>query len=310
MGWDGLASPTEDVMCVIENIFSIFQSHFMILQACQSYWLSTRFSDGRCISAARWSWCRCHVELGRRERSQSTLDVSSDRQSFAARRWPRRQSTPVCVLFLRPTRIGRSVAHHMRRLNTETSRGRSSERGFPLPANPTLSLPLESYVGTYLSPGYPSITLCARSIGIEHDSDYCAAIRSDYSVIDKASNRKPRTAELIARLPRLSFMIDGLRLVHVAEDTFEIVASVLFLQGYGRNTTPFAYGEEEFMAEKPQNSTIPEGIVIFDIGKAAEDSEDNGELTVRGLSLFGATLPRTDPSGLGLLEYSQIGSDV
>ncbi|PSR76801.1 hypothetical protein PHLCEN_2v8182 [Hermanssonia centrifuga] len=106
--------------------------------------------------------------------------------------------------------------------------------GKPLPQESMsprpLTLPLNDYAGTYVSPGYPNITLCASSSSTED----CEDVINDFKSFDDVSS----SPMLYARLPN-SISISHVRLRQKHGDSFALSATNLFPHGYGLDESPF-----------------------------------------------------------------------
>lgn len=125
-----------------------------------------------------------------------------------------------------------------------------------------LSLPLDEYVGTYSAPDYGNVTFCSRTLSgdSERDDEDCQSLRDAFDIVDAAEGRTSSgSPELIASWPR--FWLKQLRLTHLTRDVFRIFGTALFTEGYGADTTPFAY--KRFGTER--------AIARFIIGRTDED---------------------------------------
>lgn len=100
-----------------------------------------------------------------------------------------------------------------------------------------LTLPIEDYAGRYWGPGYGSITLCSPI----STSSYCRTVLNTFSKLDNvtsADNRNTLYAEYA------SIWSSHIRVTHVDGDEFHATFTMPFLEGYGRNSTPFETWEE------------------------------------------------------------------
>lgn len=117
---------------------------------------------------------------------------------------------------------------------------------YPKPLeNGTLASPILSYAGTYSHPGYGNFTLCAE--GQNSIDKYCQSVLASFRTIDAAKNTPGEVLplqgravpQLLASWPRL--WSSHLRLYHRDGNTFTMSAGqpFLFLEGYGRDKSPF-----------------------------------------------------------------------
>ncbi|EMD35204.1 hypothetical protein CERSUDRAFT_116672 [Gelatoporia subvermispora B] len=95
-----------------------------------------------------------------------------------------------------------------------------------------LSLDLEAYAGTYIDPGYGTITLCSP----RSTSHYCSLVLSDFASVEDL-NTSPSNTSLFASWPRV--WSTHLRMQQRGADAFGVVATALFPHGYGANTSAF-----------------------------------------------------------------------
>lgn len=127
-----------------------------------------------------------------------------------------------------------------------------------------LSLPLDAYAGLYGAPDYGNITLCTSTPSTDtgRGNDPCQPLRNAFKIVDEAEGRAYKNlTQLIASWPRV--WQDQLRLTHLANDTFSLSGLTLFTEGYGKNSTPFAYGRADELAEtRTARFVISEGRVV------------------------------------------------
>ncbi|OCH90085.1 beta-lactamase/transpeptidase-like protein [Obba rivulosa] len=95
-----------------------------------------------------------------------------------------------------------------------------------------LSLDLEAYAGTYVDPGYGTMTLCSP----RSTSHYCSFVLSDFASVENLGTA-PSNMSLFASWARV--WSTHLRMQHRDGDAFGVVATALFPQGYGANTSAF-----------------------------------------------------------------------
>lgn len=129
----------------------------------------------------------------------------------------------------------------------------------------SLSLPLPAYAGTYTSPGYNNISLCAP--GEDAPSAYCASVLADFSVVDSVDNNAAPNTSLYgaytsvwASHVRMSLADSARASPEGAKDVFAMRFVQLFPRGFGSNTTPFETHETGF----------GEGWVEFVVGAGGE----------------------------------------
>lgn len=121
---------------------------------------------------------------------------------------------------------------------TLSAKRKASQTG----SSTNVSLSIEKYAGTYFSPGYGNITLCARDPSgrtFTTNSETCATVLHNFALTDDAENRTITVPQLLAHSPRI--FAQDLRFEHLQADTFKLEALTLFPQGYGLDETPFAY---------------------------------------------------------------------
>ena len=105
-------------------------------------------------------------------------------------------------------------------------------------------LALEALAGTYADAGYGSLVLCAPST----TTGRCTGVLAAFAAVDAAqpsAPNAPHTSDtLYAAWPRV--WASHVRLVRAndAPNTFVLVPTSLFPQGYGRDGTPFETPED------------------------------------------------------------------
>ncbi|GBE87212.1 hypothetical protein SCP_1004590 [Sparassis crispa] len=104
----------------------------------------------------------------------------------------------------------------------------------PIPA----TVALEEFTGTYVNAGYGNFTLCTPA----SVSAYCRQVLNDYAAVRNVSASDLPSA-LYAAWPRL--WSSKLRLHHSSNMTFKLALESLFVDGYGRDRTPFVYSITE-----------------------------------------------------------------
>ncbi|KAJ7292878.1 beta-lactamase/transpeptidase-like protein [Mycena rebaudengoi] len=113
-------------------------------------------------------------------------------------------------------------------------------------------LDLSEYAGTYTSPGYGNITICAR----ESTSSVCSTVVNNFETVDRATGRRSEPSELYSAWPR--FWTTELRFVHLYENSFTVTPSALYVNGYGKDKTPF----ENLDGSLPSTFAVEEGKVV------------------------------------------------
>lgn len=150
----------------------------------------------------------------------------------------------------------------------------------PIPTVNITASKLETYAGTYFNAGYGSgnLTLCTRST----DSEQCKQVMDDFS----SFREKDASHTIYASLPTL--WSSHVRMRFVGNDTFKIQITYLFPEGYGKDKTPFEYGEEgenggtiRFAVNRDEDSMgimVEEilGFGLFDTVGAVTDREKKG----------------------------------
>lgn len=104
---------------------------------------------------------------------------------------------------------------------------------------------LVDFAGTYTNLGYGNITLCSTED--TSPSSTCSSAIRDFAIIDKAAG-KPYEPSLLAHWPRM--WNSHLRVVPnpnraAAQDTFVMKPSTLFVEGYGKDRSPWEYTRPE-----------------------------------------------------------------
>ncbi|KAJ3002538.1 hypothetical protein NUW54_g4980 [Trametes sanguinea] len=92
------------------------------------------------------------------------------------------------------------------------------------------SLDLEDYAGTYFDPGYGAIVLCSP----KSTSHHCATVLNDFASLSPLDDATPHLYAAYRTL-----WSSHIRLRHHSGDRFNITASEIFPQGYGKNTSAF-----------------------------------------------------------------------
>ncbi|KAJ7292877.1 beta-lactamase/transpeptidase-like protein [Mycena rebaudengoi] len=119
-------------------------------------------------------------------------------------------------------------------------------------SSPPPPLDLSEYAGTYTSPGYGNITICAR----ESTSSVCSTVVNNFETVDRATGRRSGPSELYSAWPR--FWTTELRFVHLYENSFTVTPSALYVNGYGKDKTPF----ENLDGSLPSTFAVEEGKVV------------------------------------------------
>lgn len=148
-----------------------------------------------------------------------------------------------------------------------------------------LPLPLSAYAGTYNDTGYGgSLTLCDPSPSAlnAHAPEYCEKVIADYAFVDAVSPppfSKTSTVpapQLLASWPRI--WSSHVRLTHKSGNKFWFAPSTLFLEGYGRDTTPCDTWNWE-------GEGLGEAIIEFEVVKDGLGYPENGNGKVVGMGL-------------------------
>ncbi|KAJ7292859.1 beta-lactamase/transpeptidase-like protein [Mycena rebaudengoi] len=122
----------------------------------------------------------------------------------------------------------------------------------PRSSSPPPPLDLSEYAGTYTSPGYGNITICAR----ESTSSVCSTVVNKFETVDRATGRRSEPSELYSAWPR--FWSTELRFVHLSENVFSVTSTTLYVNGYGKDKTPF----ENLFGTGPSTFAVEEGKVV------------------------------------------------
>lgn len=104
---------------------------------------------------------------------------------------------------------------------------------------------LVDFAGTYTNLGYGNITLCSTED--TSPSSTCSSVIRDFAIVDKAAGKLQETS-LLAHWPQV--WNSHLRVVSnanraAAQDTFVMKPSTLFVEGYGKDKSPWEYTREE-----------------------------------------------------------------
>ncbi|RPD53640.1 beta-lactamase/transpeptidase-like protein [Lentinus tigrinus ALCF2SS1-7] len=123
-----------------------------------------------------------------------------------------------------------------------------------------LSLPIASYTGTYSAPGYPSITLVSPAL----TSSDTSSVLADFAPFDGPDWP---THSLYGALS--SVMSTHVRLQHLSGDTFVFHPTILFPNGYGRDTSAFetgviyVKGTAEFVVDETKGKVVGFGMMVY-----------------------------------------------
>ncbi|CAL1697760.1 unnamed protein product [Somion occarium] len=139
---------------------------------------------------------------------------------------------------------------------------------------------LEVYAGTYYNAGYGSgnLTLCAPT----SRSSHCQQILHDFSHFTNESS----PPSLYAAVPTI--WSSHARFRYVGNDTFKLVITYLFPEGYGKDTSPFetyesgeAEGTARFVVSNKETTRTKsvEGFGLFDmVGEVTERQRKGGTI--------------------------------
>ncbi|KZV71816.1 beta-lactamase/transpeptidase-like protein, partial [Peniophora sp. CONT] len=133
-----------------------------------------------------------------------------------------------------------------------------------LSGNALEELPSYDFSGLYVNEGYGAFLLCDS----KSTSAHCTSVLDDFDAVDGPSKRQD--GELYAAWPRL--WTSHLRMVYTGDMRFVMQATQLFVEGFGKNSTPF---------EQPSGSAYADFVV-----------GDDGD--VIGFGLFGLVGERTN----------------
>ncbi|KAJ7292861.1 beta-lactamase/transpeptidase-like protein [Mycena rebaudengoi] len=120
-------------------------------------------------------------------------------------------------------------------------------------SSPPPPLDLSEYAGTYTSPGYGNLTICARA----STSSVCSAVIDNFETVDRATGRRSGPSELYSAWPR--FWSTELRFAHLSEHSFFVTPTALYVDGYGKDKTPFEDPEAQPQVSK---FAVEEGKVV------------------------------------------------
>ncbi|KAJ7282733.1 beta-lactamase/transpeptidase-like protein [Mycena rebaudengoi] len=132
-----------------------------------------------------------------------------------------------------PDIIGLAVADRVLNLSTETVTAQSASDQSPPGPTSSPSLAISKYAGTYRNLAHGNFTICAP----DSTSSACKTVLGEFKTVDRHSSGSG-TPELYSAWPR--FWCTHLRIVHISGDSFGLIPTVLYPQGYGADKTPFA----------------------------------------------------------------------
>lgn len=101
---------------------------------------------------------------------------------------------------------------------------------------------LSDFAGTYTNPGYGNITLCSPEDTTL--SRTCSSVIRDFAIVDTAAG-KAYEPSLFSHWPRV--WNSHLRVVPKpnTQDKFVVKPSTLFVEGYGKDKSPWEYTRDE-----------------------------------------------------------------
>lgn len=102
--------------------------------------------------------------------------------------------------------------------------------------------PLRDFAGTYTNLGYGNVTLCSPEDTTLRRT--CSSVIRDFAIVDNAAG-KAYEPSLFSHWPRV--WNSHLRVVPKpkTQDNFVVKPSTLFVQGYGKDKSPWEYTREE-----------------------------------------------------------------